>query len=183
MKKAKRKPIPGSVRLQVLTEAGFKCGNPICRNVLALDIHHMEEVAEGGGNTPANLLALCPMCHALYTRGEIPRDAIYAWKLMLVSLNHAFDQEAIDDLLFLGSSGAAHLRISGDGVLRFARLIGSCLAAFKLVVQNGPLLLYRVELTQKGGQLIDAWRSGDRNAVEAALGGKSNLALRYGSDD
>src|SRR5713226_4964390 len=64
-------------------------------------MHHIIEVKDGGANEPSNLLALCPTCHALYTRGNIPKEAINAWKTMLVSLNHAFDQETISNLLFL----------------------------------------------------------------------------------
>ena len=157
----KRKAVPHHIVLQVLTEAGYKCGNPVCRNILAIDIHHMVEVSKGGGNTLANLLAL---------RGTILVESIYAWKLVLVSLGHAFDTAAIDDLLFLKATQASELRVSGDGVLKFSRLIGACMAEFKLAMQNGPLLLYQVGLTTRGNQLVDAWRSENREAVRLALG-------------
>ena len=70
-----RRSIPNNISIQVLTEAGYRCAVPICRNILAIDIHHLVEVSEGGGNEPGNLLALCPMCHALFHRGEIVRDS------------------------------------------------------------------------------------------------------------
>lgn len=165
-----RRAVPNNVVVQVLTEAGYRCAVPTCRNILAIDIHHIEEVAEGGGNEPGNLLALCPTCHALFHRGKIVRDSIYAWKTMLVSLSHAFDTATIDDLLFLATESAAKLRVSGDGVLKFSRLIGTGLATFDLYMQNGPLILYQVALTTKGRQLVDAWRSGDRQAVGKVLG-------------
>jgi HNH endonuclease len=165
-----RKAIPKDVVLQVLTEAGYRCAVPTCRNILAIDIHHMVEVSEGGENVPGNLLALCPTCHALFHRGNISRDSIYAWKLMLVSLSHAFDTDTIDDLLFLEATQQADLRVSGDGVLKFSRLIGGGLAGFDVVMQNGPLILYRVGLTGKGNQLVDAWKSGNRKAVALAFG-------------
>src|SRR5690349_13496502 len=75
----------------VLIEAGYRCAVPTCRNILAIDMHHIIEVKDGGPNEPSNLLALCPTCHALYTRGTIPKEAINAWKTMLVTLSHAFD--------------------------------------------------------------------------------------------
>jgi hypothetical protein len=165
-----RQAIPQGVRIQVLTEAGYRCSVPTCRNILALDLHHVEEVAEGGGNDPGNLLALCPTCHALYTRGTISREAIYSWKLMLVSLSAAFDRDAIDDLLFLKTPSSVTLGVSGDGVLKFSRLIGAGLAEFTLVSRNGPLMLYRVNLTPKGDQLIEALMTGNRSAVAKALG-------------
>ena len=165
-----RQAIPHAVRIQVLTEAGYRCAVPTCRNILALDVHHIEEVSEGGGNEPGNLLPLCPTCHALYTRGTIPRDSIYTWKLILVSLSQAFDTNTIDDLLFLKAPNIGNLRVSGDGVLKFSRLIAAGLAQFRLMIQNGPLVLYEVTLTPRGEQLIDAWITGNRRAVTDALG-------------
>ena len=139
-------------------------------SILAIDLHHLVEVSENGENTLANLLALCPTCHALFHRGTISRDSIYAWKLMLVSLSHAFDVSTIDDLLFLKATQSSNLLVSGDGVLKFSRLIGAGLAGFKLMMQNGPMILYQVALTPKGNQLVDAWHSGNREAVSVALG-------------
>ena len=71
-----RTKVPSSVIREVLIEAGYRCAVPTCRNILALDLHHIIEVQEGGINEQANLLALCPTCHALYTRGNIPKEAI-----------------------------------------------------------------------------------------------------------
>ena len=168
---ATRQAIPANVRIQVLTEAGYRCAVPTCRNILAIDIHHIVEVADDGGHEAGNLLALCPNCHALFHRGTISRNSIYAWKSMLVSLSHAFDTPTIDDLLFLATQEASSiLRVSGDGVLKFSRLIGAGLATFGVTMQNGPLILYSVCLTPKGKQLLNAWRSGDRGAVAGSLG-------------
>lgn len=172
----KRKPIPSQVRRDVLTEAGYKCAVPTCRNILAIDIHHMVQVSDKGGNVLSNLLALCPTCHALYHRGEIAQESIYAWKLILVSLSRAFDTNAMDDLLFLKQTPSSKsLQVSGDGVLKFSRLIGAGLAEFKLTMQNGPIVLYKVYLTQRGTQLVDAWVSGNREKVALALGGPKGL--------
>lgn len=169
-----RRSIPNNVAVAVLTEAGYRCAVPTCRNILAIDIHHIVEVAEGGGNEPGNLLPLCPTCHALYHRGEISRDSIFAWKAVLVSLSHAFDTNTIDDLLFLSMPEADELRISADGVLRFSRLIASGLATIHLAMRNNNInhyvCLYRVALTEKGAHLVAAWRTGNRRAVAELLG-------------
>jgi hypothetical protein len=168
----KRKPIPPDIAVAVLTEAGYRCAVPTCRGILAIDLHHMVEVAIGGGNLLANLLALCPTYHALYHRKIIKRESIYIWKSILVSLTRAFDQFALDQLLFLNKPAAKDLRISGDGALTFARLVAAGLAEFKLEMQNGPLMLYSIRLTDTGSRLVTAWSSGDRNAVRKALSTK-----------
>lgn len=163
-----RKKVSKRVTIEVLTEAGYRCAVPTCRNILAIDMHHIIEVVEGGGNQLVNLLALCPTCHALFHRGIISRDSIYSWKSVLVSLGQAFDTEAIDNLLFLNNPQTKDLRVSGDGVLKFSRLIAANLAEFRLVMQNGPLLLYEITLSQKGRLLVDAWMRGDREVVAGA---------------
>lgn len=165
-----RKKIPRDTVIQVLTEAGYRCGVPTCRTILAIDLHHIVEVSDDGDNIASNLLALCPTCHALFHRGTISRESIYAWKAVLVALSQAFDTRAFDNLLFLTTPNVGtQLRVSGDGVLQFSRLIAAGLASFELQMQNGPIVLYSLGLTQKGQLLIDAWMSGDREAVTQAL--------------
>ncbi len=176
---APRKSISTETMRLVLAEAGYTCANPTCRNQLALDIHHLEEVAKGGGNTPDNLLALCPGCHALHTRGTIPADAVKSWKGIVVALNHAFDKESISSLLFLNKmereKRAHFLKLSGDGVLKFANLIAAGLAQVQLFMEHprelydGHVAVYQVRLTPKGKSLIESWKAGDRAGVRDAL--------------
>jgi hypothetical protein len=139
---------------------------------LALDLHHMVEVQEGGKNSPDNLIALCPTCHALYTRGTITKDAIYTYKAVLISLSAAFDKEGIDNLLFLGIvSPRKDLVISGDGVLRFAPLIAAGYAEYQMLVNNADTLVtYTISLTKRGAGLIDAWKSGNRADIADIMG-------------
>ncbi|SRR5712692_812594 len=209
-----RTNIPANIRREVLIEAGYRCASPRCGNFLAMDIHHIHEVNEGGSNDLSNLIALCPMCHALYTRGIITKDAINAWKTMLISLNGAFDRESISNLRFLykikeeinanfervlpqtknwsnsdqnriqHTNGQQHklaqvdgliselnlILISGDGVLKFSHLIASGLVSYHLAYVSGFDCLYTVQLTEKGERIIEAWFSGDREAVKEALG-------------
>lgn len=63
-------------------------------------VHHIIWVKDGGGNQPDNLLALCPNCHSLHTRGHIPAQAIVAWKSLLTSLGNP-NRAAVDLLLLL----------------------------------------------------------------------------------
>lgn len=176
---SKRKPIPDAITRQVLIEAGYRCGVPTCRNILAIDLHHMEEVREGGRNEAGNLLALCPTCHALYHRGTYSREAIYAWKQVLVSLSAAFDLETIDLMLFLYKmKDDPRFLIKQDALLQFARLIGNDLAALEweeATINNMRFIGYRVSLSNKGQHLIEAWRTGDRKAVAEALSPGSPL--------
>jgi len=190
-----RTKIPNNVIRDVLTEAGYRCAVPTCRNILAIDMHHIIEVKDNGLNEASNLLALCPTCHALYTRGTISSESINAWKTMLVALNHAFDQESISNLLFLhqiskdvdtkmkgmkiatknGEITAKSVKdlnllvVSGDGVLKFSHLIASELAQFKFAASYGATVTYYVSLTDKGRRIINAWMSGTRNDVKEAL--------------
>ena len=173
----KRKKIPRQTKIDVLTEAGYRCAVPTCRTILALDLHHIEEVSEGGGNSADNLIALCPTCHALLHRGEIKRESIKIWKGMLVTLNRAFDQDAIDTLLFLCTEFAGFgavddkLHLSSDAVFSLKRLI----IAGLVYVYKSPIHdrrhSYIPFLTDKGEAVVKAWKDGDRAALAKALTG------------
>ena len=76
----RRRKLPAATKQAVLLESGYKCGNPICRHIITLEIHHIEWVRDGGGDDASNLIALCPNCHALHTADQIPREAIEVWK-------------------------------------------------------------------------------------------------------
>jgi hypothetical protein len=171
-KPRERKNLPLKTITIVLTEAGYRCAVPTCRGILALDMHHIWEVAAGGGDDPANLIALCPTCHALYHRGTISADSIYAYKAMLVAIGRAFDLDGVDRLLFLCSLPKDLFIVSGDGLLHFARLIASNLASFEQKANNNNLIVtYAINITAKGKQLVEAWRQGDRVRLKQALAG------------
>src|SRR6266478_5813800 len=176
-KKGKAKPrerenLPLKTRVIVLMESGYRCAVPTCRIILALDMHHIWEVSAGGGDDPSNLIALCPTCHALYHRGDISSDAIYAYKAMLVAITRAFDVEAIDKLLFLESCVKDYLVVSGDGLLHFGRLIAAGLAsATQKANNNWQIVTYAVNNSPKGQQLVHAWKQGDRTKLKQIMGG------------
>jgi hypothetical protein len=165
------------VKLELFTEAGFRCAVPTCRDLLVLDLHHIYEVAEGGGNEVSNLIALCPTCHGLYHRGHIPRSSVFAWKSMLVAINRGFDLESIDRLIFLEMQAQDYLIVQGDGVLHFDRLIAAGLATFEQKSNNeNQIVTYSVNISQKGRMLIDAWRSGDHAQIKQAVQGTIPIA-------
>ncbi len=169
-KPVERTNLSVQIRSQVLTEAGFRCAVPTCRGILALDIDHIWQVSSGGSNDPANLIALCPTCHALRHRGTISEEAIFVYKSMIVSLSHAFDTGTIDKLIFLSKMPDDFLAISGDGVLQFSGLIAADLATVRMKANNKRMLVtYEVRLSENGKHLVNAWRSGDRTAVETVL--------------
>jgi HNH endonuclease len=176
-KKATAKPrtresLPLKTRVVVLTESGYRCAVPTCRNILALDMHHIWEVSAGGGDDPSNLIALCPTCHALYHRGTIIQESIFLYKSMLVAITRAFDVEAVDRLLFLESCGKDFLVVSGDGLLHFGRLIAAGLASAEQKSNNNwQLVTYAVNISDRGRQLIEAWKQGDRTRLREVIGG------------
>jgi hypothetical protein len=133
-------------------------------------LHHIWEVNAGGGNDPSNLIALCPTCHGLYHRGTINQDSIFAYKAMLVSLSNAFDVETIDRLLFLEMCPKDYLVVSGDGVLTFSRLIAAGFADVEMKANNNwNIVTYAINISEKGRQLIQAWKSGKRENLLEAL--------------
>lgn len=164
-----RTTIPEAIKREVLTEAGFRCAVPTCRTILALDLHHITEVSDGGANEVYNLIALCPTCHALHHRGTITKESIKVWKGMLVSLNAAFDKATVDDLIFLYGTPRDVLMLSGDGVMRFSKLIAANLVDYRIYMRNGPLINYEVWLSDRGRLLVESWKSGDIEELKKYL--------------
>jgi len=188
----KRQKIPLQIKQQVLHEGGYKCGNPTCRSILTLDIHHLEYVSEGGDNNPSNLLALCPNCHSLHHKGHIPLQSLRTWKTLLLSLNEAFDKRSINILLALDK--VDNIVVSGDGLLDCASLIASGIinvewrgggAGLFSSDKRNPIIdtisdgQYWIELSEKGYLLVSAWKRGDqKGAVNAMANEESNASKK-----
>jgi hypothetical protein len=165
-----RTKLPPKTTSIVLTEAGYRCAVPTCRGILALDMHHIWQVSDGGGDDASNLIALCPTCHALHHRGTITTEAIYAYKSMLVALNAAFDKEAIDLLLFLSRYPPDYIIVSGDGLVQFSRLIAAGFVSGLMKANNSwQIVTYAINITDKGRHFVNAWMSGERDTMAIAL--------------
>jgi len=142
-------------------------------------LHHIVEVSEGGGNAPDNLIALCPTCHALFHRGEIRRESIQIWKGMLITLNKAFDQDAIDTLLFLSMYHASIdtpsddkiLGLTADAVFSQRKLIIAGLIEYRSPdpIREPPYEHYLLYLSEKGKSVVQSWKNGDKKALAKAL--------------
>lgn len=157
-----RKAIPHSIKQQALHEAGYRCSNPTCRTIITLDIHHLQQVSEGGGNTVENLLALCPNCHALHHRGTISIESLKTWKFLLISLNEGFNKNSIDVLLAI--SELKGFSVSGDGFLQVACLItGGYLSIRTQICGAGGY--FSLRLTDKGKLFVEAWKNGNQSAA------------------
>lgn len=167
-----RKKIPVATRELLLTESGYRCGVPRCREILAIDMHHILEVSEGGSDEPTNLIPLCPGCHAHYHRGTISSDAIYTCKALLVSISRGFDVDAVDKLMFLEMMPTDFVVVSGDGLLQFGRLIAAGLATAELKAHNNwQIVNYAVNISEKGRLIIQAWKDGDRTRLRKLIAG------------
>lgn len=176
-KPRERTNLPLKTREILLTECGYRCAVPRCRNILALDMHHIWELNAGGSDDPSNLIALCPTCHALYHRGTISVGAIHTYKAMLVAISRAFDLDAIDRLLFLESVTKDFLVVTGDGLLHFGRLIAAGLATVEQKSNNNwQIVTYTVNISDRGRLIIEAWKEGDRTRLKKAIGGPVPVA-------
>lgn len=150
------------------------CGNPICRHILTLEIHHIIWVRDGGSNASSNLLPLCPNCHSAHTAGHIPTEAIRVWKGALASLNNPHRQSA--DLLlllhrWLKGPSQKGLTLPLSGLLQLAGLINSgLLSILGGMWGSDGTSAFTVVLTDRGRDLIDAWIAGDPRRLRAAIG-------------
>jgi hypothetical protein len=161
--------------------AGYKCANPTCRHILTLELHHIVWVKAGGKNDPDNLLALCPNCHALHTKGHLPETAIRTWKQLLVSLNSTnrvtadlllvlFHEEqrvdALEDHPDIPLNLKMPFRFTGDGLPALSGLVTAGLLGISKRFAGTNALgssmpSFEVRLTTKGKHFVEAWLEGD----------------------
>ncbi|MGD0700531.1 MAG: HNH endonuclease signature motif containing protein, partial [Trebonia sp.] len=68
-----------AARRAVLLRSGGRCENPRCSGDIQdrtvsgkpiLEVDHVRDLALGGADHPAQMIALCPNCHAIKTRGR-----------------------------------------------------------------------------------------------------------------
>jgi 5-methylcytosine-specific restriction protein A len=68
-----------SARRAVLARSGGHCENPHCTGEAKdvtdagraiLEVDHVQDLAKGGLDEPGQMIALCPNCHAIKTRGR-----------------------------------------------------------------------------------------------------------------
>jgi hypothetical protein len=63
----------------LLNAVWYRCENPYCKYSRFLGVHHIIEEKAGGRNRLENLIVLCPYCHDLAHRNEIPEKEMRDW--------------------------------------------------------------------------------------------------------
>jgi hypothetical protein len=100
---------------------------------------------------------------------------LFAWKGTLVALGVAFDKDAVDKLLFLSICPTDYLIVSGDGLLHYSRLVAAGLASVAMKANNAwQIVTYAINISPRGRQLVDAWKSGDKGRLAEALVGSAS---------
>ena len=79
----KRKTLSAKISKLIHQEANSTC--PFCgeRNVSSLEIHHIEEIYNGGTDEPDNLILVCANCHSAITIGDISKEEVIKKKKLL----------------------------------------------------------------------------------------------------
>jgi 5-methylcytosine-specific restriction endonuclease McrA len=64
---------------QIVNAVWYRCENPYCKYTRFLGVHHIIEEKAGGTNKLDNLIVLCPYCHDLAHKNEIPEKEMRDW--------------------------------------------------------------------------------------------------------
>jgi hypothetical protein len=64
---------------QLVNAVWYRCENPYCKYTSFLGVHHIVDEKAGGTNRLDNLIVLCPYCHDLAHRNEIPVEEMREW--------------------------------------------------------------------------------------------------------
>jgi 5-methylcytosine-specific restriction endonuclease McrA len=57
----------------------YRCENPYCKYTTFLTVHHFVDEKDGGSNKLDNLIVLCPYCHDLAHKNEMPENEMREW--------------------------------------------------------------------------------------------------------
>lgn len=84
-----KKAIPAKTKKLIFQEAQSRC--PFCdeSDVNVLEIHHITEQTDGGGNEPSNLILVCSNCHSKITSGSITKLEVVSMKTKLSQSSHS----------------------------------------------------------------------------------------------
>jgi hypothetical protein len=64
---------------QLVNAVWYRCENPFCKFTRFLSVHQIIKEKNGGTNKLDNLIVLCPYCHDLAHRQEIPEKEMRDW--------------------------------------------------------------------------------------------------------
>src|SRR5262249_4117526 len=76
-----RSKVSPDIKLALYLEAGNKCANPGCPNVM-VEFHHIQQWHVYQTHDQAHMIAICPTCHshAHYGQLKIDDETIRSWK-------------------------------------------------------------------------------------------------------
>jgi len=78
------KVISAKTKKLIFQEANSRCAFCSESNIDTLEIHHIHERADGGGNEPENLILVCANCHNAITNNTISKSEVMGKKNTLM---------------------------------------------------------------------------------------------------
>ncbi|MFE4308355.1 HNH endonuclease [Streptomyces sp. NPDC056891] len=108
-----RPAIPRELRRRVLVEAGHRCAIPTCR-ATPVEIAHITPWAKVRRHEFANLIALCPTCHARFDdpHNSLDRKAVRQYKANLNPL-FSLSIDKTDDIARIAAYQGLRIRLGG----------------------------------------------------------------------
>lgn len=162
-----RPKVNRGLKRRLVAEAGGKCANPGCPNVLT-ELHHIREWHVVNTHDERNMIAVCPACHAAVTRGALRIDDVtaYAWKSIErteegAQRGHLYVEpsNAEPPRLLLGSLGAMS---SAGGLVVFSEQPSRRLS---FAVSDMAIMNLEASVSDVNGQRL-AWVSGGHYRAE-----------------
>jgi HNH endonuclease len=163
--------MPAELKRQVLMEAGHRCAIPTCRSIPVV-IAHIVPWATVQEHKFANLIALCPTCHARFDGGDIDRLSMRGYKanLSVVSSRYGETERRVLDW-FSQNAGVTGLRMTGGQDIHLMYLINDGLLAKApldpVVFIDGLPAHEDYLLTDAGREFVAHWVRAEPVSLEA----------------
>ncbi len=159
----KRPAIPTKLKRSILIEAGHRCAIPTCRQT-PVELAHIIPWSTVKEHTYENLIALCPICHTRFDRGDIDKISIQQYKANLALVNDRYNNFEIRILEnFHHNPSETDVKLPGGMGLMVSYLIKDGLLSKTSEVAiyfNGVPSHEVYSITDLGREFIEKWVSG-----------------------
>ena len=169
---AQSRYIPAEIKRAVLLESGHACAIPTCQ-FPATEFAHIEPYANVKKHEVSNIVALCPNHHHLFDQKKmIDRKSMKAYKLKLQLLNQRYTKyerrllTVLAEKPYVLASGEIEtMGLLKDGLILNAKTFTSQSIEVtdnntaQKVYEDHFVVSFAAQLTQKGRELIEIWKS------------------------
>jgi hypothetical protein len=149
------------LKRDVLVEADHRCAIPTCRQ-FPVHVRHIHELADGGEDEFANLIALCESCYDRVKSGYLTRRSLAQYKASLAIINARYgdvERRVLQTFVQGDPSRGVLLPTGMEALMSF--LVSDGMVEIRIPEGEGDAQRFpsfrEYRLTERGHKLVTRW--------------------------